>query len=199
MYLYGASGHAKVILEILELNKIEVQGLFDDNPAIKELMNYPCFGSLNSPIEENLLISIGDNKLRKKVSERFQCNYGKAIHPSAKISKRAIINEGTVVMGNAIINTGTQIGKHIIINTSASIDHDCIIEDFAHISPNATLCGGVSVGEGSHIGAGAVIIPGITIGKWATIGAGAVIIRDVPDYSRVVGNPGRIIGHNTQI
>lgn len=193
MFLYGASGHAKVIIEILELNRIEIQGLFDDNLAIKELLGYPCFGSLHESVAEDLIISIGDNKLRKKVSERFQSNYGKAVHPSAQISRRAFISEGTVVMGNAVINTGTVIGKHVIINTSASIDHDCRIDDFAHISPNATLCGGVSVGEGTHIGASAVIIPGIKIGKWATIGAGTVVINDVPDNVTIVGNPGKII------
>lgn len=197
IWLYGASGHAKVVIEILELNYVPVMGLFDDNPSIKELLGYPCFGSLPTPNEvEKLIVSIGDNKLRKKVSERFQKNYGKAIHPSAQISERTQINEGTVVMGNAIINSGTVIGKHVIINTSASIDHDCQIEDYVHISPNATLCGGVTIGEGTHFGAAAVVIPNIKIGKWATIGAGAVVIRDVPDYAVVVGNPAKIIRYN---
>ena len=193
MFLYGASGHAKVIIEILELNNIPVRGLFDDNPIIKDLLGYPCFGPLTKSVDDLIIISIGDNSLRKTVSQRFKNNFGNATHPSAQISKRATIHEGTVVMGNAIVNTGTTIGKHVIINTSASIDHDCTIEDFVHISPNATLCGGVSVGEGTHIGSAAIIIPGIKIGKWATIGAGSVVIRDVPDSATVVGNPGRII------
>ncbi len=97
-----------------------------------------------------------------------------------------------------MINVDTKIGKHCIINTAASIDHECVLEDFVHISPNATLSGGVYVGEGTHIGSGAVIVPNIKIGKWATIGAGAVIIRDVPDYATVVGNPGRIIKTDKQ-
>ena len=67
------------------------------------------------------------------------------------------------------------------------------MSDYVHISPNATLCGGVNVDEGTHIGAGVVIIPGIKIGKWVKIGAGAVIIKNVPDRVTVVGNPGRII------
>ena len=83
-----------------------------------------------------------------------------------------------------------------IINTSCSIDHDCTLEDYVHVSPNATLCGTILVGEGTHIGAGATIIPNISIGKWVTIGAGAVIIENVPDHAVVVGNPGRIIKYN---
>lgn len=191
MYLYGASGHAKVIIEILELCGIDVVGLFDDNPEIESMLDYNVLGSYDSTILKNdqLIISIGNNELRKKISENVSAIFGKAVHPLAVISKRSSIASGTVVMGNAIINSDTSIGKHAIINTSASIDHDCIIEDFVHISPNATLCGGVKIGEGTHIGAAAVIIPGIKIGKWATIGAGAVVIRDVPDFTTVVGNP----------
>ena len=41
MYLYGASGHAKVIIEILEASGITVDGLFDDNEQLVELQGYP--------------------------------------------------------------------------------------------------------------------------------------------------------------
>lgn len=195
MYLYGASGHAKVILEILELSGIKIHGLFDDNPLIKDIIGYPCFGTFTGKLnpEDKWIISIGNNLQRKQISARYPFSYGIAIHPSSVISSRVIIGEGTVIMGNAIINTGTEIGCHSIINTSASVDHDCKLGDFVHISPNATLCGGVTVGEGTHIGAGATVIPGISIGKWAVIGAGSVIIRDVPDFALVVGNPGKIV------
>jgi len=71
-----------------------------------------------------------------------------------------------------------------------------MIEDFVHISPNSALAGGVEIGEGSQIGIGASVIQGIKVGKWCVIGAGAVIINDIPDYSVVVGNPGRIIKKN---
>ncbi len=91
------------------------------------------------------------------------------------------------------------VGKHCIINSNASVDHDCILEDFVHISPNATLCGGVFVGKCSHIGAGAVIIPGKRIGKNAIVGAGAVVISDIPDNAVAVGNPARVIRINNAV
>ncbi len=198
IYLYGASGHAKVIIEILESNGIQVDALFDDNPAITKLLDYTVIKF--DPVllkAGNLVISIGDNLTRKKIAERFNSNqFGHAIHPSAVLSKRATIGEGTVIMANATINSDAKIGKHVIINTSASIDHDCVIGDYAHISPNATLSGNVTIGEGTWIGAGAVIIPGVKVGKWSIIGAGAVVIRDVPDGVTVVGVPGRVINLN---
>lgn len=194
MYLYGASGHAKVIIEILELQGVEVQGLFDDNSSVTNLIGYKVISFEPAFLADNeFIISIGNNLTRKKIAAMCHSRFGNAIHPHSTISIRSSIGEGTVVMGNAIINSGVTIGKHAIINTSASIDHDCVIEDFVHISPNATLSGNVTVGEGSWIGAGATIINGITIGRWCTIGAGSVIIHDIPDRVTVVGNPGKII------
>ena len=96
-------------------------------------------------------------------------------------------------MQGAIIQSDSIIGKHCIINSGASVDHECQIEDFVHISPHATLCGNVHVGEGSWIGAGATIIPGIKIGNWCTIGAGATVINDVEDNSIVAGTPAKSI------
>lgn len=197
MYLYGASGHAKVIIEIIELLGLTLYGIYDDDPDKDELLGYRVLGSLtNKNNKDKFIISIGSNKIRKSITTRFDLNYGLLLHPKSCVSKRAKIDVGTVVMGNAVVNSDTRIGKHVIINTSASIDHDCIIEDYVHISPNSTLSGGVYVGEGTHIGSGAVVAPNISIGKWATVGAGAVIIRDVPDFAIVVGNPGKIIKYN---
>lgn len=195
MYLYGASGHAKVIIEMLELLNIPVDGLFDDNPDIHALWKYPVslFNEEYALNSTSFIVSIGDNKLRKKIAGSLETPFGIAIHPKAIISSRALIAEGTVVMAGVTINADAKVGRHCIVNTNASVDHDCTLEDFVHVSPNVALCGGVNVGEGSHIGAGVVVIPGINIGRWCVLGAGAVIIKDVPDYATVVGNPGSII------
>ncbi|NVK84643.1 MAG: acetyltransferase [Cytophagia bacterium] len=195
MVLFGASGHAKVVIDILERSGIEVSHLVDANPEIEELAGYQVMDEAGymSLSEEEYIISIGSNTIRKKIVKDSNLVYGWAVHPSAILGDDVSIGQGTVVMAGAIINPSTHVGNHCIINTSASIDHDCIIEDFVHISPNATLCGTIEVGEGTHVGAGATIIPNLKIGKWATIGAGAVIIENVPDYAVVVGNPGRII------
>ncbi len=195
MRLYGASGHAKVIIDILQLNNIKITRIYDD-AAPFEILGYQVekpFEGLESE-QDALIISIGRNSTRKFLTEQIKNQkYGLAIHPKAILDKTVQIQEGSVIMGAVVINSSTQIGKHCIINTAASIDHDCIIENFAHISPNATLCGNVRVGEGTQIGAGATVIPNIRIGKWCTIGANSVVIKDVPDNTILVGNPARII------
>lgn len=188
MYLYGASGHAKVIIDILLAQGVVINGLFDDNEDIKELLSFPVFrtGALKSP----LIISIGSNKIRKKIADdvQLQCEFGTAIHPSAIVSNYSTIGHGTVVMQNAVIQSSCEIGRHCIINTSASVDHDCFVGDFVHISPNSALCGNVEVGEGAWIGAGTIVTPGVKIGKWSVIGAGSVVTKNIPDNVLAAGN-----------
>jgi sugar O-acyltransferase (sialic acid O-acetyltransferase NeuD family) len=195
MIVYGASGHAKVVIELLEVNGVDDIEIWDDSDKSAVWQYAVKKPSLQYEGHLQMVIGIGSNQSRKKVAEKCAgiADFVTPIHTSAIISQRATVQEGTVVMAGVTVNADTQVGKHCIINTSASIDHDCILEDYVHISPNATLSGSVSVGEGTHIGAGAVVIQGINIGKWCTIGAGAVIIRDVPDFATVVGNPGKII------
>lgn len=197
IYLYGASGHAKVVIDILNSMGVKIIGLFDDNPNIKFLLNYPVVRNYSQCLNKNdsLIITIGVNATRQKIVNSLpsDINYGVAIDASALISDSASIGSGTVVMQGTIIQSSTIIGRHCIINTQASVDHDCVIKDYVHISPNSCLCGGVSIGEGTQVGAGAVIIPGIKVGKWSLIAAGAVVIEDVPDNVLVLGNPARVI------
>lgn len=191
MYLFGASGHAKVIIDILKASEIEVDGLIDDNPNVNTLLGYTVSHGITdlSPI----IVSIGGNSIRKKVVDKLTGDFGKAIHPLALVSDTVLIGEGTVVMQGAIIQADAKIGKHCIINTGASVDHECIIDDFVHISPHSTLCGNVSVGEGSWIGAGTTVIPGVKIGKWCVVGAGSVVTKDLPDNVLAVGNRCKIV------
>lgn len=192
MILYGASGHGKVIIEILESLNIKIDYIVDDNPDLKNIFGYEVRG--NKWTYNEAIISIGSNELRKKISEKINVHkYISAMHTSAIISHRAIIEEGSVVMQGAIIQSGAKIGKHCIINTGAIVDHECKISDFVHISPGAVLSGNVSVGEGSWIGAGSVIKQGIEIGSWSIIGAGSVVVDDIPSNVIAVGNKCRII------
>ena len=196
MYLYGASGHCKVIIDIIQTstNKI-IEGVFDDNTEIKSILSIPVskFNKQNFDKNKELIFGIGNNKIRKELSELIKAKYQTIIHTSAVVSKYTKILEGTVVMPNSVINANVKVGKHCIINSRAVVEHDCQISNFVHISPNASLAGNVTVGEGSHIGIGAQIIQGVTIGKWVTVGAGTVVLKNIPDGVTVVGNPSRVL------
>ena len=193
MIVFGASGHSKVVLDVLLSNGIEVEMVIDDEPKTSEIFGIRVLKAEGVCQDQDAVIAVGSNINRKKISERWLFNYKSVNHPKSAVSPFAEIGAGTVVMAQAAINADTVVGRHCIINTGAVVEHDCIVGDFAHIAPNASLAGNVAVGEGAHIGIGACVIQGITIGKWAVIGAGAVIIKDVPDFATVVGNPGKII------
>ncbi len=195
MNIYGASGHGKVVFDILKSRNIQIDSIFDDNIKLVEFLGIKVIHEPNEvQLKTPSVLAIGNNVIRKQVARRFTGLIGEAIsHSSAIISDDIQLAAGTIVMPGAIINAGSKIGKHCIINSGAVVEHDVRLEDFVHIAPNAVLTGNVSVDEGTQVGAGATIIPGVKIGKWASIGAGAVIIEDIPDFAVVVGNPGKII------
>lgn len=187
--LFGASGHAKVIKDIIDAQGDRVGCLYDDAPHCAEIHGKQVLKASEAHVNGPLIVSIGSNRVRKLISERYPLTYSTAVHPNAIVSPTAQIGDGSVVMHGAIIQSDAVIGQHCIINSGASVDHECQISDYVHISPHATLCGNVHVGEGSWIGAGTIIIPGIKIGKWCVIGAGSVVINDIPDNTTAVGNP----------
>lgn len=198
IYLFGASGHAKVVIDILKLRGISTDIIFDDNPHSDFLSNIPVKHSFDLIISDSdkIFVTIGDNFNRKKIATNYSFNSFNAIHPRAIVANSSFLGEGNCFMAGAIINSDTKIRNHCIINSGAVIEHDCVLNDYVHISPNASLAGNVSVGEGTHVGIGASVIQGVKIGKWAVIGAGTVVLKDVPDYATVVGVPGKVISLN---
>lgn len=195
MYLYGAGGHAKVIIDILNAMNIEVSGVIDDSPAVREFMGIDVLKGWRKGCTP-VIISIGNNGVRRQIAERLTAagvDFGLAVHPSAIVSPHAVVGEGSVVMQGSILQSCCKVGRHCIVNTGASIDHDCAIGDYAHIAPHATLCGNVNVGEGTWIGAGSVVIPGVRIGRWSVVGAGSVVCRDIPDGVVAYGSPCRVV------
>ena len=196
MVVFGAGGHAKVVIDILESNGIKIDYIVDDNPRIKELYGYKV--RRDSGRYDEVIVAIGSCKLRKDVVGRLNVRrYITVVDPTATVSSRASVGDGTVVMQGAVIQSGTRVGHHCIVNTSASVDHDCEIGDFVHVAPHAAILGGVKVGAGSLIGAGAVVKPNLTIGKGVIVGAGAVVVDDVPDGEVIAGVPAKKLRYSS--
>ncbi|RLB08969.1 MAG: acetyltransferase [Deltaproteobacteria bacterium] len=206
--IYGASGHAKVIIDIIEKGKeFEICGLLDDNFQKRgKFFGYPILGGfaeLTKNIYNNckLILAIGNNQSRKRLWGKIRplgYELAYAIHPSSQIGRDVFVGKGTVVMANVVINSGSKIGENVILNTGATIDHDCIIGDYVHISPGVHLAGNVSIGELSHIGIGVSIVPNVRVGKNSVVGAGAVVIEDIPDNCTAIGVPAKVIKNHTE-
>jgi len=178
--IYGKGGHAKVVNSVIWNRHPNQINFYDDEDFNLQ--------------EGNWIIAIGNNADRKRIAEEVlgEIEYLTVISETSIISGNSEIDQGSQILHGAVIQIGTKIGKHCIVNTAASIDHDCILEDFTFVGPNATLCGGVKIGEGSFIGAGATILPYVKIGKNCMIGAGSVVTKDMPDNITAYGNPAKI-------
>lgn len=193
--VYGGGSHSRVVISILEKMDLQVAGIFDTDNKIKTISKIPFLGNYNSQINLKckLVIAVGDNKIREKISESILHPIGKIIDPEAKISNEVTVGEGSQIITSSTINIGTKIGKHCIINTNSSIDHDCNVNDFVHIAPGVTICGGVSIGRSTLVGAGTTILPNIKIGENVIIGAGSLVNKNIPNNSKVLGSPAKII------
>lgn len=197
--IIGASGHGKVIADIIQLNGNIVKGFLDDNEKIqgKSIVGFPVLGKTEDYVKYpdcEFVIAIGDANIRKKIADSLDVKWHTAIHPEATVSKLdTSIGEGTVIMANAVVNPSAKIGRHCIINTGAVVEHDNVLGDFVHISPNATLAGAVTVGKMTHIGAGSAVKQVISITSDCIIGAGTVVIKDITQSGTYVGVPARKI------
>lgn len=203
--VYGAGGHAKVVIDILRSRSEKIVGVMDDHFLVDEWNGLPVLGGMDrlhgilKQFPESLfVIAIGDNEVRKRIAALLAqagARFGDAIHPSAVISSNVSLGRGTVVMPMAVINSDAVIGEHVIINTAATVDHDCFISNFAHISPGVNIAGSVIIEASVHIGIGAAIIPGVKVGCNTVVGAGACVINDLPEDAVAVGCPAKVINY----
>lgn len=203
LIVFGAGGHAKVVIDIIELRgDYEIAGLLDDDlkHSGTRVFGYPVLGTradlpaLLSAQLRHAIVTIGDNASRAEVAahlEQLGWRFAIAVHPRACIGRGAQIGPGSVVMAGCVVNADAHLGAHVILNTGATVDHDCRIADAVHIAPGCHLCGDVSVGQGTLLGAGSIVTPGVRIGRRAIVGAGSTVIRDVADGARLSGSPAK--------
>lgn len=197
--IIGASGHGKVIADIIVNSGDKVLGFLDDADDVqgKKIIGFPVLGKIadfDNYKDCEFVIAIGNPYIREKIAIELPVKWYTAIHPTAVISSLDVeIGEGTVIMANAVVNPSARIGKHCIINTGAIVEHDNILEDYVHLSPNVTLAGIVKVGKSTHIGAGSCTKQVLNIASDCIIGAGSVIVKDITESGTYVGVPARKI------
>lgn len=198
--ILGASGHGKVVADAAERTGWDSIYFFDD--AWPELMAngyWPVIGSSEELLHnlqnyDGIVVGVGDNRIRHQKLQTLKAagaNIVSVVHPAAAISPYAELGIGSVVFANAVINAGAVVAPGAIINTGAVTEHDCRLGDCVHVSPNATLAGGVSLGRRVWVGASACVKQLVCIGDEAVIGMGSVVIRDIAAGQTVAGNPAR--------
>lgn len=204
--IIGASGHAKVIIDIFEKNKWEVVGLIDDNLNISEvILGYKVLGKVDEIPQiiqkiktNNIFVAIGDNWIRQQVINKIKVKtsnieFVNAIHPSAEIGKNVTLGKGIAIMAGAIVNADSIIGNFAFINTNASAGHDTKMSNYSSLAPGVTVGGNTQIGEYSAISIGATIKEEIIIGKHCIIGAAALLLTNCEDNWIMYGVPAKKI------
>src|SRR5205814_8928108 len=148
LVIWGASGHALVVADILRLQgDYELVGFLDDLSPQRhgtEFDSLPIIGGRKqlNRLEElgvsHIIIGFGNCEARLSLAALVRENgfsLATAIHPKAVLADDVRVACGTVIAAGVVINPRARIGENVIVNTAASIDHDCVIEDGAHLCP----------------------------------------------------------------
>jgi len=129
--------------------------------------------------------------------------YGCEIGDSTKIGSFVEIQKGVKVGRNCKISSHTFVCEGVIIEDEVFIGHGVNFINDKY--PRATAEDGqlqteadwtverTTIRRGASIGTNATILGGLEIGERAIVGAGSVVTTDVPAHAIVAGNPARII------
>ncbi|HPZ09910.1 MAG TPA: NeuD/PglB/VioB family sugar acetyltransferase [Candidatus Eremiobacteraeota bacterium] len=135
---------------------------------------------------------------RKKIIDSLELpssRFATIVHPSSHISGMAKIGYNVLIMAGVVITSNAIINDHVCILPNSVIHHNVEIGEFSLIGSCVTVAGNTKVGSNCYIGSGTKIINNITIGKGSLVGLGSNVISNLPEYSKSVGNPARIIGN----
>jgi UDP-2-acetamido-3-amino-2,3-dideoxy-glucuronate N-acetyltransferase len=124
------------------------------------------------------------------------------ILPSAVIGRNCNINCHTFIENNVRIGNRVKVKSGVYLWDGIVVDDDVFIgpnvtfvndkyprsKKYPEKFQETKICRNVS------IGANATILGGIEIGEYAMIGAGSVVTKNVESYTLVYGNPAKVMG-----
>lgn len=205
--IVGAAGCGREVANWIEdINKVEptwnILGFLDDNPDAFE--GFPCKYQIIGPIKdhepkENVKYAMGiaSPTVKKLIGPAMMekgAEFASIIHPSVHVYSEYDLGVGLVAYPNAKIATGCKIGDFVTLQ-STILGHDAVLEDYVTVSSSCGITGGTKLHEGCFIGDHACLAVGMEVGAWAYVGIGSVVIREVPENTRVFGNPARVFAN----
>jgi acetyltransferase-like isoleucine patch superfamily enzyme len=123
---------------------------------------------------------------------------GTRVGPFVEIQKDVEVGANCKISSHSFLCSGVTVEDGVFIGHGVMFINDTYPRA---VNPDGTLqtaddwvCLSTRVRRNSSIGSNATVLGGVCIGEHALIGAGAVVTHDVPDYAIVAGVPAKVIG-----
>ena len=151
-------------------------------------------------IASNVVLGVGTVVRQPDLVNLYGCwiDDGSCIGPFVEIQKDVKVGKNCKISSHSFLCSGVTIEDYVFVGHGVMFINDiypiAATEDGKLRRRPIGCCFATKVGSHASIGSNATILGGITIGQHALIGAGAVVTRDVPEYSIVTGVPARVVG-----
>ncbi len=157
--------------------------IFREDPAAKSVIEiffcYPGFHAVLAHRLAHQLYRWRVPLVPRVISQISRFFTGIEIHPGATTGRRFFNDHGMGV----VIGETNEIGQHLLLKQGVTLGG----------TGNETGKRHPTLGNGVVVGTGAKVLGNIRIGDHVRVGAGSVVVHPVPDYSTVVGIPGRVV------
>ena len=168
---------------MLKLIKEDIEVAVEKDPSARNffevLILYPGVHALLGYRFAHVLWQFGFKFLARSVSYFMRWLTGIEIHPAAIIGRRFFIDHGMGV----VIGETSEVGDNVFIYHGVTLGGLSTKTGKRH----------PTIGSNVVIGAGAQVLGPTRIGDYTKIGSGSVVLQHVPEYSTVIGVPGRIV------
>lgn len=180
LLLFGGKAFSDTIEELASICGYQVVARIDDyEPSPPLIVTLDVASQTYDSASHTIALAIGYKDLSARLVayrklKQFGYTAATLIHPTAYVSPTASIGSGSLIMAQALVDCRSVVGEVCVLWPKACINHDTSVDCNTFISPNATLCGNVHVGESSFIGASSVVVDGATLPPKAFLKMGSI-------------------------
>jgi acetyltransferase-like isoleucine patch superfamily enzyme len=118
------------------------------------------------------------------------------------------ISDSSLVLGGVKVGENTWIGPFTVLDGSGGLEIGSFssisagVQIYTHDSVNWAISGGekeierasTKIGSRCYLGPNTIIAKGVTIGDGCIVGANSLVLEDIPQNSKAVGTPCRVVG-----
>ena len=168
---------------MLKLITEDIKVVIEKDPSARNfwevLLLYPGVHALIGYRFAHVLWKFEFKFLARFISYFMRWFTGIEIHPAAIIGRRFFIDHGMGV----VIGETSEVGDNVFIYHGVTLGGLSTKKGKRH----------PTIGSHVVIGAGAQVLGPTCIGDYTKIGSGSVVLQHVPEYSTVIGVPGRVV------